>query len=46
MARHDLQRLMNAMLVAWVKMSAHDNIPERDWRLHGNHNAGRSGSAE
>jgi hypothetical protein len=44
MARHDLQRLMNAMLVAGLKVRAHDNIAERDWRLH-KHNA-RPGSAE
>jgi hypothetical protein len=44
-ARHDLQRLMNAMLVAGLKVGAHDNIPERDGRLH-KHNAGRSGPAE
>jgi hypothetical protein len=45
MARHDLQRLVNAMLVAGLKVCAHDNIAEGDWRLH-KHNAGRSGSAE
>jgi hypothetical protein len=45
MARHDLQRLVDAMLVAGLKVGAHNNIAERDWRLH-KHNAGRSGSAE
>ena len=45
MARHDAQRLMDAMLVAGLKMCAHDNIAERDWRLH-KHNAGRPGFAE
>jgi hypothetical protein len=37
---------MNAMLVAWLKMRAHDNISESDRRLHGQHNAGGPGSAE
>jgi hypothetical protein len=45
MARHDPQRLMDAMLVAWLKMRTHDDIPESDGRLH-EHNAGRSGFAE
>jgi hypothetical protein len=45
MARHDLQRLVNAMLVAGLKVGAHDNIAKRNWRLH-KHNAGRSRSAE
>jgi hypothetical protein len=45
MARHDLQRLVDAMLVAGLKVGAHDNIAERDRRLH-KHNAGRFSSAE
>jgi hypothetical protein len=45
MARHDLERLMNAMFVARLKVGPDHNIPESDWRLH-KHNAGRSGPAE
>jgi hypothetical protein len=44
MPRDDLQRLMNAMLVAWLKMRAHDHIAESNRRLHGEHDARRSGA--
>jgi hypothetical protein len=45
-ARGKLERLMDAMLVARMKVGADHDIPERDGRLHGKHNASRSGSAE
>ena len=45
-ARSKLKRLVDAMLVARMKMCADHDIPERDGRIHGKHNASRSGSAE